>query len=33
METVKVLAFSFALWLVAKAADVLAALGCYDDEE
>lgn len=32
METAKVLVFSFALWLTAKVADVLMALGCYDDD-
>lgn len=32
METVKVLAFSAALWIVAKVADVLMALGCYDED-
>lgn len=33
METAKVLVFSFALWITAKVADVLWALGLYDDEE
>jgi hypothetical protein len=33
METAKVLTFAALLWLTAKVADVLMALGLYSDEE